>query len=85
MADDYRKKVEALRSELLGDLSPGEVLQMQLRVDTLMRLAMLDGEHHHDTVGGVGHHDHSSLADLSWRLERPQMIDAQRVTQRTKE
>jgi len=76
MADEYKGKLDALRGNLLGDLSPGELLQMQLRVDSLIRLAMLDGEHHHDTVGGVGHHDHSSLADLSWQLERPVVKEA---------
>jgi hypothetical protein len=36
---------------------------------------MLVGAHHHDSQVGVGHHDHSSLADLSWRLERPQALE----------
>jgi len=75
MADSDSKKMDRLRDELLGDMSSGDLLQLQLKVDTLVRLAMLDGEHHHDSAGGVGHHDHSSLADLSWRLERPQMVD----------
>lgn len=72
---DYTKKVERLREDLMDDMSSGELMQLQLKVDTLMKLAMLDGEHHHDSTGGVGHHDHSSLADLSWRLERPNMTD----------
>jgi len=72
---DFSKKMDRLRDELLGDMSSGDLLQLQLKVDTLVRLAALDGEHHHDSQGGVGHHDHSSLADLSWRLERPQAID----------
>lgn len=75
---DYTKKVERLRDELLGDMSSGELMYLQLKVDTLVRLAMLDGEHHHDSQGGVGHHDHSSLADLSWQLERPQAVDVAR-------
>ncbi|NML43199.1 hypothetical protein HHL11_05515 [Ramlibacter sp. G-1-2-2] len=76
MADgDLSKRMDRLRDELLGNMSSGDLLQMQLKVDTLVRLAMLDGEHHHDSQGGVGHHDHSSLADLSWQLERPQAVD----------
>jgi hypothetical protein len=75
MSDAYKKKVEELRSNLMGELSPGELLQMQLRVDTLMKLASLDASHDHDTVGGVGHHDHTALADLSWRLELPQRFE----------
>ncbi len=72
---DYTKKIEKLREELMGNLSSGDLIQMQMKVDTLVRLAMLAGEHHHDSQGGVGHHDHSSLADLAWRLERPQAIE----------
>jgi|GEM_PF-2900763 hypothetical protein len=68
------KRINELRGRLLEDMSPGELLQMQLRVDTLMRLAMMDAGHDHDTVGGVGHHDHTALADLSWRLEAPRQI-----------
>jgi len=73
---DYTKKVERVREELMGDMTSGDLLQLQLKVDTLVKLAMLAGEHHHDSTGGVGHHDHSSLADLSWRLERPGALDA---------
>lgn len=68
------KKINELRAALLEDMSPGQLLQMQLKVDTLMRLAMMDAGHDHDTVGGVGHHDHTALADLSWRLETPRQI-----------
>lgn len=75
---DYAKKLERVRDELIGDMSSGDLMHLQLKVDTLVRLAMLDGEHHHDSQGGVGHHDHSSLADLSWRLDRPQ-LDVQRT------
>jgi hypothetical protein len=72
---EYTKKIAKVRDELLKDMSSGDLLQLQLKVDTLVKLAALDGEHHHDSQGGVGHHDHSALADLSWRLERPQAID----------
>lgn len=72
--DTFKKKVEEFRISLLEDMSPGELLHMQLKVDTLMRLAMMDAGHDHDTVGGVGHHDHTALADLSWRLETPRQI-----------
>jgi len=68
------KKISELRSALLEDVSPGQLLQMQLKVDTLMKLAIMDAGHDHDTVGGVGHHDHTALADLSWRLETPRQI-----------
>jgi hypothetical protein len=78
---DFTKKMDKLRDELLGDVSSGDLIHLQLKVDTLVRLAMLDGEHHHDSQGGVGHHDHSSLADLAWRLERPEAIE---VIQRTR-
>jgi hypothetical protein len=60
-------------------MSQGELLQMQLKVDTLMRLAMLESGHDHDTDGGSGHHDHTALADLSWRLETPrQLLDIEK-------
>lgn len=76
MSDDYKKRIAQMRTELVGgDLSHGDLLQMQLRVDTLMRLAIMDAGHDHDTQGGVGHHDHTALADLSWRLERPQVVE----------
>lgn len=79
MADaEFTKKMDRVRDQLIGDVSSGDLLHMQLKVDTLVKLAMLDGEHHHDSQGGVGHHDHSSLADLSWRLDRPQALDIQR-------
>ena len=42
---------------------------MQLKVDTLLKLAIMDAGHDHDTQGGVGHHDHKALADLSWPLD----------------
>lgn len=73
---DYNKKVSRVREQLMGDMTSGDLLQLQLKVDTLIKLAALAGEHHHDSTGGVGHHDHSSLADLSWRLERPAALDA---------
>lgn len=72
---DYNKKIDRVREQLLGDMTSGDVLQLQLKVDTLVKLAALAGEHHHDSTGGVGHHDHSSLADLSWRLERPSALE----------
>jgi hypothetical protein len=78
MSEAFKKKTEELRMALMADMSPGELLQMQLKVDTLMRLAMMDAGHDHDTVGGVGHHDHTALADLSWRLETPQILDIER-------
>jgi hypothetical protein len=72
---DYAKKIDRLREQLMGDMASGDLMHLQLKVDTLVRLAMLDGEHHLDSQGGVGHHDHSSLADLSWRLEQPQALE----------
>ena len=76
MSDAFKKKVDELRMSLMEDISPGDLMNMQLKVDTLMRLAMMDAGHDHDTQGGVGHHDHNALADLSWRLEAPrQLID----------
>ena len=69
---DYTKKISGIRDQLMRDMTSGELIEMQLKVDTLVKLAALAGEHHHDSTGGVGHHDHSSLADLSWRLlDRP--------------
>jgi hypothetical protein len=73
-SDALEKKISELRATLMEDISPGELLHMQLKVDTLMRLAMMDAGHDHDTQGGVGHHDHKALADLSWRLETPSQI-----------
>jgi hypothetical protein len=72
---DYTKKIERVREQLMDDMTSGDLLQLQLKVDTLVKLAMLAGEHHHDSTGGVGHHDHSSLADLAWRLERPTQLE----------
>jgi len=78
-SDSFKKKVEDLRIRLMEDMSPGDLAQMQLKVDTLMRLAMMDAGHDHDTQGGVGHHDHTALADLSWRLEAPrQLLDLEK-------
>ena len=71
---DYTKKVASIREQLMHDMTSGDLLQLQLKVDTLVKLAALAGEHHHDSTGGVGHHDHSSLADLSWRIDRPAVI-----------
>jgi hypothetical protein len=78
VADEFKKRIDDLRMTLMGDLSPGDLAQMQLKVDTLMRLAMLDAGHDHDTQGGVGHHDHNALADLSWRLEAVQLLDLEK-------
>ena len=75
MSDVFKKKVDELRVKLMEDLSQQELANMQLKVDTLMRLAMLDAGHDHDTQGGVGHHDHTALADLSWRLDPAQILD----------
>jgi len=74
MSTEFKKKVEELRLALMADISPGDLLNMQLKVDTLMRLAMMDAGHDHDTQGGVGHHDHTALADLAWRLEAPRQV-----------
>ena len=74
---DHTKRISGIRDSLMNDMTSGDLLQLQLRVDTLVKLAALDGEHHHDSTGGVGHHDHSSLADLSWRLDRPIALDTQ--------
>jgi len=65
------KKIDELRNALMEDLSSDQLQTMQLKVDILMRLAAVDGGHDHDSQGGVGHHDHNALADLSWRLEQP--------------
>ena len=76
MAEEaMRKRVEELRNRLLQDLSSDELDSMQLKVDTLMRLAAMDAGHDHDSKGGVGHHDHTALADLSWRLEQPRAVN----------
>jgi hypothetical protein len=72
---DYTKKISEIREQLVEDMTSGDLLQLQLKVDTLVKLAALAGEHHHDSTGGVGHHDHSSLADLSWRLDRPSIVE----------
>jgi hypothetical protein len=69
MSDALSKRVDELRSTLMGDLSQQELENMQLKVDTLLKLAIMDAGHDHDTQGGVGHHDHKALADLSWRLD----------------
>ena len=74
MSDALGKKIDEIRSHVMGDISPDELSQMQVKVDTLMRLAMIDARHDHDTVGGVGHHDHKALADLSWRLDPARQI-----------
>jgi hypothetical protein len=74
MSEAFKKRVDDLRVSLMQDLSQQELVNMQLKVDTLMRLAMIDGGHDHDTQGGVGHHDHTALADLSWRLETPRQV-----------
>lgn len=79
---DHGKRIASVRDQLMHDMTSGDLLQLQLKVDTLIKLAALDGEHHHDSTGGVGHHDHSSLADLSWRLDRPAAIDP--VTKQSK-
>jgi hypothetical protein len=72
---EHSERISKMREQLMRDMSAGDLIQLQLKVDTLVKLAALAGEHHHDSTGGVGHHDHSSLADLSWRLERPMAID----------
>lgn len=79
MSEVFKKKMDELRMTLMEDLTPGDLLNLQLKVDTLMRLAMLAGGHDHDTQGGVGHHDHTALADLASRLEAPrQLLDVER-------
>jgi hypothetical protein len=70
----HYNKLDELRNVLMGDLSSDQLENMQMKVDMLMRLAALDGSHDHDSHGGVGDHDHSALADLSWRLEQPAPI-----------
>src|ERR1700704_4541814 len=57
---DIQKRVEELRLTLMGDLSQQELENMQLKVDTLLKLAIMDAGHDHDTQGGVGHHDHKA-------------------------
>jgi hypothetical protein len=74
MSELFKKKVDDLRLALMEDMSPGDLALMHLKVDTLLRLAMLDGGHDHDTQGGAGHHDHTALADVSFRLEAPRPI-----------
>ncbi len=66
---EFKDKVDALRIRLMEDLPTAELEKMQLKVDTLMRLALLDGQHDHDSGGGSGHHDHEALADLAWRID----------------
>jgi hypothetical protein len=78
MSDAFKKKVDELRHTLMGDLPQQELQNMQLKVDTLLKLAIMDAGHDHDTQGGVGHHDHSALADLSWRLEGQRAVDIEK-------
>lgn len=79
------KKLDELRNVLMEDLSSDQLENMQMKVDMLMRLAALDGSHDHDSHGGVGDHDHSALADLSWRLEQPApIIQAETAAKTTK-
>ncbi len=79
MAEPKDKMLEELRSNLMRDLESNELENMQLKVDMLLRLAALDGSHDHDSQGGVGHHDHSALADLAWRLAQPAATVARQV------
>jgi hypothetical protein len=79
MADEYGARIADLRLKLMSDLDEHELGGIQVRVDSLMKLAMMDGGHDHDTQGGVGHHDHTALADLSWRLD-PTRLGAERGT-----
>lgn len=74
MADEFQSRINELRMRLLTDLDEQDLGNMQIRVDALMKLAMMDSGHDHDTQGGVGHHDHTALSDLAWR------IDPQRTT-----
>lgn len=69
MTDEFKARVQDLRMKLMGDLDEHELSGIQVRVDSLMKLAAMDAGHDHDTQGGVGHHDHTALADLSWRLD----------------
>lgn len=78
MSDALIKRVNELRGTLLGDLSQQELENMQLKVDTLLKLAIMDAGHDHDTQGGVGHHDHKALADLSWRLDPARVTDIEK-------
>jgi hypothetical protein len=78
MSDTLKKRVDELRHTLMGDLSQQELENMQLKVDTLLKLAVMDAGHDHDTQGGVGHHDHTALADLSWRLDGARQIDIEK-------
>ena len=78
MSDALIKRVNELRGTLLGDLSQQELENMQLKVDTLLKLAIMDAGHGHDTQGGVGRHDHKALADLSWRLDPARVTDIEK-------
>ena len=80
MTDEFKARVSELRMKLMGDLDEHELSGMQVRVDALMKLAMMDAGHDHDTQGGVGHHDHTALADLSWRLDPARIVTDRGVT-----
>jgi hypothetical protein len=69
--DALKEKLQKARIRLFDDMPHGELQKLQLQADILLRLAMADGGHDHDTVGGVGHHDHKALADLAYLLESP--------------
>ena len=84
MSEAIRKRIDELRMNVLNDISPDELSHMQVKVDALMRLAMLDASHDHDTVGGVGHHDHKALPDLSWRLDPARDLGLARKIAETK-
>ena len=64
-------------------ISSDELDSMQMKVDMLMRLAAMDAGHDHDLKGGVGHHDHKALADLSWQLEQPRPVNLRGVAGKT--
>jgi len=81
MADEFQARISDLRMKLTGDLDQHDLTNMQVRVDALMKLAAMDSGHDHDTQGGVGHHDHTALADLSWRLD-PTQVTAKPTTTR---
>ena len=74
MADEFQSGINQLRMKLLDDLDQHDLGNMQVRVDALMKLAMMDSGHDHDTQGGVGHHDHTALADLAWRIDPQRVI-----------
>jgi hypothetical protein len=81
MTEEFKARIMDLQLKLMSDLDEHELSGIQVRVDSLMKLAMMDGGHDHDTQGGVGHHDHTALADLSWRLD-PARLAAERSTTR---